>query len=349
QLNERLRFFYAEVRNAEGDLYSKSSFVGLRAAIHRHIRGPPFERSINIIQDREFHTANNVFLSMIKKLKRDGLDQTTHHAAIPENDLKKIRESLDTETPSGLLRKVWFDLTLGFARRGKENQRELTASSFRVSTDEQGFEFIEMTHSEVTKNHRGDLKDSNGPNKRIYATSDQFCPVLSLKKYMSLLNPNNGAFYQAPKRRVHVDDTEWYTTRPVGVNVIGNMMKEISTNAGLKVYTNHCLRATAITLLSNAGIENCEICKITGHKTDESLKSYSIDSSSAQKRHYSNILQGQQQLANERNLVPVQDTNILPLSTAPVNNFQVNSSANSHGLFHICNSTVTVNNFFHPS
>ena len=61
---------------------------------------------------------------MIKKLKRDGLDQTTHHAAIPENDLKKIRESLDTETPSGLLRKVWFDLTLGFARRGKENQRE---------------------------------------------------------------------------------------------------------------------------------------------------------------------------------------------------------------------------------
>ncbi|XP_048244544.1 3-[(3aS,4S,7aS)-7a-methyl-1,5-dioxo-octahydro-1H-inden-4-yl]propanoyl:CoA ligase-like [Haliotis rufescens] len=72
---------------------------------------------------------------------------------------------------------------------------------------------------------------------------------------MSLLNPNSNTFHQAPKRRVDVDDTQWYSRRLVRVKVIVNMMKDISTNAGL----------------------NREIYKITGHKTNESMKSYSND------------------------------------------------------------------------
>ncbi len=151
ELNERLRLFYAEVRNVNGQMYSKSTIVGLRAAIHRHIRASPYERNINILQDKDFHTANNVFMSMIRKLKKEGLDKTKHHAAIPSRELEIIRESFDTDNPLGLIRKVWFDLTLGFARRGVENQRELVASSFRVATDENQYKYIEITHSEITK------------------------------------------------------------------------------------------------------------------------------------------------------------------------------------------------------
>ncbi|XP_046543606.1 uncharacterized protein LOC124253800 [Haliotis rubra] len=141
QLASHLRHFYAELRTTEGKYYSKSSFVGIRSAIHRHLRSPPFERNINILQDIAFHSANNVFLGMLRKIKTLGLDNAQHHEPISQADLAKIRNSLSVDTPLQLQRKVWFDLTLGFGRRGNENQRDLTIHSFAVESDDVGMEF----------------------------------------------------------------------------------------------------------------------------------------------------------------------------------------------------------------
>ena len=53
----------------------------------------------------------------------------------------------------------------------------------------------------------------------------------------------------------------------VGERTINDMMKQISSEACLsKSYTNHCVRATAITLLAHAGVETREIMKISGHR-----------------------------------------------------------------------------------
>ncbi|XP_052076891.1 uncharacterized protein LOC127714906 [Mytilus californianus] len=42
QLNCALTEFYAEVRNTDGEYYAKSTLVGIRASINRHLRAPPF-------------------------------------------------------------------------------------------------------------------------------------------------------------------------------------------------------------------------------------------------------------------------------------------------------------------
>ena len=50
------------------------------------------------------------------------------------------------------------------------------------------------------------------------------------------------------------------------------MMKEISEKAVLStVYTNHCVRATAITLWSEAGLADRHTCHISGHRNPNSL------------------------------------------------------------------------------
>ena len=65
----------------------------------------------------------------------------------------------------------------------------------------------------------------------------------------------------------------WYENRPLGVNTLGSMMKEITIKAMLsKVYTNHCVRATAIT--SEAGLSDRHICHISGHRNPNSLQHY---------------------------------------------------------------------------
>ena len=52
-------------------------------------------------------------------------------------------------------------------------------------------------------------------------------------------------------------------------------MQRISERAGLsRKYTNHCMRATTVTLLKERGIEDWKVCLVTGHKAERSLQHY---------------------------------------------------------------------------
>ena len=71
------------------------------------------------------------------------------------------------------------------------------------------------------------------------------------------------------------------------------MMKEISKLASLlRIYTNHSVRATAITLWSDAQVPSRHIMAISGHRSEASLKSYNTRPSSEQLRACSDILSG---------------------------------------------------------
>ena len=88
----------------------------------------------------------------------------------------------------------------------------------------------------------------------MFLTSDDqlFDGLNCLKMYLQKLNPPCEALFQYPKRAVTQEDQVWYDNKPLGVNKLAGMMKEISKLASLsKIYTNHSVRATAITLWSD--------------------------------------------------------------------------------------------------
>ena len=71
-------------------------------------------------------------------------------------------------------------------------------------------------------------------------------------------------------------DMIWYENSLLGVNTLAAMMKEISLGAGLsQMYTNHSVRATAITLWPNANVPSRDIMSISGHANEQSTSSYS--------------------------------------------------------------------------
>ena len=68
-------------------------------------------------------------------------------------------------------------------------------------------------------------------------------------------------------------------------------MKDISKAAGLsKVYTGHCLRATAIQHLNDEGYEARHIMFMSDHRNEGSLRSYNSKVSSTQKKNLSSTL-----------------------------------------------------------
>ncbi|CAC5386368.1 KCTD1_15 [Mytilus coruscus] len=218
-LDATLREFYAEVRSTDGNFYSKSTFVGIRASINRHLRAPPFNKTYALMDKSSFNKSNQMFAAMFKKLQREGLDKAKHHPSITEGDLQKLRESevLSMKTPKGLQRKVLFDMMISFGRRGRENQRQFTKDTLEIKTDDRGHEFAQFAHSETTKNHRGDISDDNfEKNPRMYSTYKPDCPVQALKLYLSKRNPTTNDFFQLSRPKVDANDEIWYTSRPLG-------------------------------------------------------------------------------------------------------------------------------------
>ena len=79
---------------------------------------------------------------------------------------------------------------------------------------------------------------------RMYETDSPNDGYKAVKLYLSKLNPKSSAFFQYSCRNWAPSDLAWYDNKPLGINKLDNMMKEISQAAQLsRVYTNHSVPA----------------------------------------------------------------------------------------------------------
>ncbi|XP_074682944.1 activating transcription factor 7-interacting protein 1 isoform X6 [Strix aluco] len=276
ELNDILREFYYTIRNHDGNTYSVASYKSMRAGLNRHLKMPPYNRQICLMKDKEFASANMVFVSVLKMLRMQGKDETHHHPPIAAEDLRKIKQSgvLGLHSPLALVNKVWFDLQLHFAKRGRELLRDLAPDAFVVEKDKNGRRYAMFRYPGKGKNG----EDPHKMGKMYDMPGDPNCPVFSLELYLSKLPPEPPAFYLHPLKLTSEQMQEqpvWYKREPMGVNYLGTMMPRISVAARLSQrYTNHSLRTTTIQLLCEAGLGPREIMAVTGHRSESAIRHY---------------------------------------------------------------------------
>jgi hypothetical protein len=246
------------------------------------------------MRDRDFLPANQVFTAVLKELRRNGQDITKHKSIIQPEDIEKMYSTgtLSKRNPVSLQRQIFFELSLQFARRGREGLRSLTKTSFDIKIDATGRKYICQNFNEKEKNHPGISNREKEKTAAIYEQPDNpsKCPVTTFEFYLTKLNPMCNALFQRPKKN-YQEDGIWYDNVPLGHNKIGDLMKDISKEANLsEIYTNHCIRATTSTVLHQAGISTERITAVTGHKNNDSLKNYISGPSVQQKKETSTIL-----------------------------------------------------------
>jgi hypothetical protein len=95
---------------------------------------------------------------------------------------------------------------------------------------------------------------------------------------------------------------------------------KICREAGITTpYTNHCLRATAITSLDSAGFEARDIMTVSGHRSEASIRSYS-KTSDDKKRSMSAAIS--KLMPSSKVEAPVQPSSSVPLESLTVPSFE---------------------------
>ena len=301
ELNKILRKFNAEVKTEKGQALTPSALTGIRAAIHRHLTSAPLSRNVNILQDSDFVSANKMFEAKAKLFTKEQNVKPKHKPFIEYGDMEKLNKYFMEgqnngiwRNPEKLVEYVWFSLCYHFARRGREGWRELNKQSFEIKVDDTGARYVTEKLTEQTKNHQGGSKQSDQlfSDVRMYETSNGLNPVTAFEFYLSKVRPECDALFQTPNKNYARSPAEhWYKNEPLGKNAIAKIMERLSVKAELSQrYTNHCVRASAVTHLFQRGVDTKKICSITKHKDERSLTHYINQTTSEQKRECSRIL-----------------------------------------------------------
>ena len=105
----------------------------IRAGLERHLNKQ--NSNFSIITDQEFKPANDALNAHLVELARQGkISSTKHKAAMVPEDVQILydKKQLGLETPESLLKTAWFNIMLHFGKRGRENQREMTADDIQI-------------------------------------------------------------------------------------------------------------------------------------------------------------------------------------------------------------------------
>lgn len=130
------------------------------------------------------------------------------------------------------------------------------------------------------------------------------CPVKTYDLYISRLDPRQNRLWQTPKQGVNWNDEMWYSPLPIGKTKCQDLMPTLYERAGLsKRYTNHCIRSTVVGILDRGKFGARKIMCWTGHKSENSIKSYAHTTTNAQKKEVAEYLS---KAAEGKENIPVQ-------------------------------------------
>ena len=179
------------------------------------------------------------------------------------NNLKNIINVIDKEINKEI--KKFRDRTIiliGFSGGFRRNEI--------VSLD---FEDLDFVTEGVKINIKKSKTDQfgEGSKKAIpYFDNQQYCPVISLKKWIEISNITSGSLFR------RFDKGSKLSENRLSDQTVAILIKKYLKLSGInnKNYSGHSLRSGFATSAAEAGVEERSIMAMTGHKSTEMVRRY---------------------------------------------------------------------------
>ena len=193
-LNDYLRAFYAQLRTKEGSFYAPASLICIRAALHRHLTSPSWNRDTNILTGEEFRRANGVLKAMVKAYLSSDQEKHQSFERISNEDLMKVRKYFveNESSVTTLQEECLFNIIYYFQLRGRENLRALKKETIGFKTGENGREVAYIQVPLLQKNVKPSFKAKEYEDVKSARMVEQpseldHCPVKRLHEYINAL------------------------------------------------------------------------------------------------------------------------------------------------------------------
>lgn len=285
-LNLYLCEFFVKLKKKDGKEYEPSSVENIKASIERHLKEKYYPHVIT--SDIQFQRTRDIIKAKKMSLKKQGLGRKANASArLEPTDESRLFSShqLGSTTPRSLQFSIFYNFSKGFGLRGRDEHRHLCFGDIVVKSTSTGVEYLEM-RERASKTMDGSKKDDFRPTTpKIFSTDGGDSDPVVLFKLFCKKRPIESmeadhAFYLTPipEKRIHPTAECWYYKTPMGVNSLGDLLKNACKSAGINgKKTNHSLRKTTVAELSTAGVAATKIIQVTGHKNVQSLQHYDTE------------------------------------------------------------------------
>ena len=223
-----------------------------------------------------------VSIGVIHKLKGHYLD--TKHPSIIENimGIKRRKGSIQKAKKPILINSLKTIVDV-IDQQKKEEIKKLRDRSiiligfsggFRrneiVSLDYDDLDFVKEGLKINIRRSKTDQFGEGSLKALPYFDSTQYCPVVSLLKWIKISGINSGALFRRFKKGSNLTENR-LTDQTVAL-----LIKEYLNLAGIdsKNYSGHSLRSGFATSAAESGVEERSIMAMTGHKSTEMVRRY---------------------------------------------------------------------------
>ena len=179
------------------------------------------------------------------------------------NDLKKVIDVIDQQKKDDI--KKFRDrsiILIGFSGGFRRNEI--------VSLNYDDLDFVSEGLKISIRKSKTDQFGEGAIKALPYFDSTQYCPVVSLKKWIEISNISSGPLFRRFSKGLKLSENR-LTDQTVAL-----LIKEYLLLAGIdsKNYSGHSLRSGFATSVAEAGAEERSIMAMTGHKSTEMVRRY---------------------------------------------------------------------------
>jgi hypothetical protein len=276
-LNHAMKFFVAEIRKENGELYPPQTLKSIVAMVQHHF---VHERKMDIsfFKDREFVELRDVLDGCMKDAAKKGLVQLKRKSeviTVQEEEKLWSNGSLGCSNGRQLLETLIYLLGMNLSLRASQEHRDLEfGENSQLQMIKEGEEEVLLYVERTSKNHSFGLKSTRMEPKctKIYPNrlNAGRCVVSMYKKYISHRPESHGqsghlSFYLTPIAQPKSD--VWYKSQPFGIHSVEKVTKKLMASLGgdgVERYSNSSLRRTCYNRLLTAGVPREMIAKKTG-------------------------------------------------------------------------------------